>query len=1098
MPDDGPTAGSGAPGPVEVQRRVSEYWQRTGVIARALEDRPEAPVFRFTEGPPTANGRPHTGHILPRTMKDLQLRYRHMRGQRIVSRMAGWDCHGLPVELEVEKRFGLRSHKEIEAFGVERFCDACRESTMAVAAAWREMSERMGYWLDYDRPYLTMTPSYIESVWWSLKTLFDHGLVEKGHYVLPYCPRCETTLSSHEVAQGYRDADDPSITVRFRLGEPSDPPRDLLVWTTTPWTLVSNAFVVASPDLDYVVVRESDGGEVVLAEAALPRYFSGAPAVVDRMRGSELAQKVYRPPFPFVPPSAGRFRVVLDPMVDAKEGTGFVHGAPSFGPDDYRIAAREKLGTFDPLDNRGVFGHEVPLVEGRFFKAADAPLLADLAERDLLYRSERMRHIYPFCYRCDTPLLYRAIDSWFVRTSRFSSRLVENNASVTWVPAHLREGRFGNFLTEAKDWALSRSRYWGTPLPIWGCPNAHYRCVGSFEELASAWGRPLPPGFDPHRVGVDPIELRCPTCGEGSRREPYTIDAWYDSGSSPFAQFHYPFEASEFDPAAPLDYISEGIDQTRGWFYSLLVLSTALFDRPAYKAALVTGHGLDDIGRKMSKSKGNVTDPIELLTRLGGDAVRWFSFSTDFTEGMRMGEEEIRSFAQRTVGTLTNVLSFYLQNANADRLSPMTDLPRPSSDLDRWLLSRLEATRATVESSLEAFDPRPGAQAIRIFVNDLSTWYLRRSRPRFWAEATDPARLEAHATLSFTLGTFARVLAPFLPFTSEWIAQHLTEHPFEAPEASVHLARWPAPLPTRDPALEEGMESVRAIVEMGRELRQRAQVKSRIPLPELVLFGPVPGALASWRAAAADLIAQELNVRSVRFEPSDSGNRFSDVQAWMVKAEGDHAVAALSRHPTPELREEGLAREVLRRLQQRRKELGLAFTDPVDVTIAGDDRALLHALETHRPTVERELLARSLSIRSGMLPSADAETRRWEFDGVEFSARMTRTRAALKRSATRAVMRARARPHRREPPPRRRRLRTGRSASKAASRRPGAGRPSRRSPRAAPPHPIAPRRRPAGGGARSPVRPRRSARPVRPRRRSVGPRHRRRRSARGR
>lgn len=1086
--------GSGAPTPVGIQDRVSRYWAATGVIGRALADRPGAPIFRFTEGPPTANGRPHTGHILPRTMKDLQLRYRRMRGDQIVSQMAGWDCHGLPVELEIEKKFGLRSHREIEAFGVARFCDACRESTLAVADAWRGMSERMGYWLDYDHPYTTMSTPYIESVWWSLKTLFDRGLIEKGHYVLPYCPRCETTLSSHEVAQGYRDTDDPSVTVRFRLVGTTAPPRDLLVWTTTPWTLVSNVFVVARADLPYVVVREEDGGEVVLAESAVPRHFSRPPNVVARLTGAELSGREYVPPFSFVPPEPGRFRIVLDDMVDVKEGTGFIHGAPNFGPDDYRIAYREHLGTFDPLDSRGVFGVRVPIVEGKSFKGADPTLIADLAARGLLYRSETVRHIYPFCYRCDTRLLYRAIDSWFVRTSRFSSKLVEYNATVTWIPAHLRDGRFGNFLTEAKDWALSRSRYWGTPLPVWGCPNGHYRCVGSLAELARAWGRPLPAGFDPHRVGVDAVEFPCETCGETCRREPYTIDAWYDSGSAPFAQFHYPFEPGPFDPSAPLDYVSEAIDQTRGWFYSLLVLSTALFDRPAFRAALVTGHGLDEVGRKMSKSKGNVSEPIDLLTRLSGDAVRWFALSTDFTEGMRMGEAEIRHHAARTIGTLTNVVAFYQQNATADGLGPVTARPQAASALDRWVLSRLEGTRAAVDSSLERFDPRPGTQAIRAFVDDLSTWYLRRSRPRFWADRADPARREAHATLSYTLATFSRVIAPFLPFTAEWTAQHFAARPFADASASVHLAAWPEPLPTRDLPLEAAMESVRSWVEVGRELRQRAGVKSRIPLSEFVLFGDRPAALESLGEEAGELIANELNVRKVRFLSTAEGAAFPEDE-WVVQSDGDRRVAAISRRPTPELLEEGLVREVLRRLQQRRKELHLAFTDRVDLMV-GASPDLAAALEARRGALERELLAERLTIRAAELPE-DPSVQRWEFDGIAFTARMERAAASAGAPRPRRPN-SRARPPRAERPRRRPPPRTARPALTGGATRPGRSRPSRRSARGTPRHPTPLRRRPAGGAARSRPRSKRSTRPARRRPRPAGPRHRRRRSARAR
>ena len=714
---------SEAPSPLAVQARVLAYWEGTGVPASVLAGRPGGPIFRFTEGPPTANGAPHLGHLVARVLKDVELRYRRMRGMHIVSPMAGWDCHGLPVELEIEKRHGLKSKKEIEAFGVERFCEDCRAGTFEVASVWQEMSRRLGYWLDYERAYRTMDPPYMESVWWSLKTLFDRGLLEKGHYVLPYCPRCETPLSSHEVAQGYRETTDPSITVRFPLEGARGENRELLVWTTTPWTLPANLLVAARADLEYSVVRGSDGRELVLASVAVARYFPEGIDVVERFLGTALAGRTYQPPFDTPGPGPGRYRVVLDDLVTTEEGTGLVHIAPSYGPDDQRIGAREKVGVFDPLDSRGVFTDAVPLVRGKGFKAADPILLKDLEARGRLYGHSTLRHTYPFCWRCESALLYRAIDSWFVRTSRATDRLVRYNASVQWRPEHLREGRFGNFLTEAKDWALSRSRYWGTPLPIWMCTAGHATCVGSFAELEKLVGSPLPTPFDPHRVMVDRLRVRCGTCGGETRREPYTIDGWYDSGSAPFAQFHYPFEPGPFDPAAPLDFIAEGLDQTRGWFYSLLVIATLLFDRPAYRACVTNGLVLDEGGRKMSKSKGNALEPLAMLDRYGADALRWTFLSSDYTEPMRGDESTIRKTSARTLGTLGNVIAFHLGNARADRLPPVSERPTPSGALDRWLLSRLETTRTEVERALESFDIGSGARAVGTFVDDLSTWY---------------------------------------------------------------------------------------------------------------------------------------------------------------------------------------------------------------------------------------------------------------------------------------------------------------------------------------------------------------------------------------
>jgi isoleucyl-tRNA synthetase len=966
---------------------VLGYWDATGVPTEALVRERSGPVFRFTEGPPTANGAPHLGHLVARVIKDIELRYHRMRGERLISPMAGWDCHGLPVELEIEKRLGVKSKKEIEAYGVERFCEACRASVLEVASVWQEMSRRLGYWLDYDRGYRTMDPAFIESVWWSLKTLFDRGLLEKGHYSLPYCPRCETPLSSHEVAQGYREATDPSVTIRFPLAATSRGRRDLLVWTTTPWTLTANLLVAAKADIEYSVVRTTGGDELVLASVAVPRYFPEGAEVIDRFVGRSLEGATYDPPFDTPGPAPGRYRVVLDDSVTTEDGTGLVHVAPSFGPDDHRIGAREKVGVFDPLDSRGVFTDLVPLVQGKAFKAADPILLKDLAARGRLFRSGTIRHTYPFCWRCGTALIYRAIDSWFVRTSRATDRLVRHNSTVHWVPEHLRDGRFGNFLTEAKDWALSRNRYWGTPLPIWVCSAGHATCVGSFAELSERLGEPLPTPFDPHRVTVDRLVLRCATCGETARREPYTIDGWYDSGSAPFAQFHYPFEPGPFEPATALDFVAEGLDQTRGWFYAMLVIATLLFDRPAYRTCVVNGMVLDEADQKMSKSKGNVIEPMSFLEQFGADPIRWAFLAVDFTEPMRMGTTTVQKAAARTLGTLVNAVVFHLENARADRLPPAFEAPQPTATLDRWLLSRLEATRAEVDTALDQCDLRRGASAVRAFVDDLSTWYLRRSRPRFWLEDGSPDRRRAHATLSYALLGLARTIAPLLPFTAEWIYQEVGELGFRERDRSVHLSPWPGPLAARDRELEGAMDELRALVEVGRELRHRAEVKSRIPLPELVLFGPEPAGLAALGPEGRTLLAEELNVKEVRRVPVTDRTQYLDAD-WVVREEAGTPAAALSRRPTPELLEEGLTREVARRLQQTRKELGLRYTDTVAVTV-GATGVLRTALERRRAALAHDLLADPLEVVEGPL-AADGDVRSWDVDGFTFSARIVR------------------------------------------------------------------------------------------------------------
>ena len=980
--------GAAAPTPADVESRVLEYWERTGVPARTVPGTAGGPIFRFTEGPMTANGAPHLGHVVSRVLKDVQLRYRRMTGHQIVSSMGGWDCHGLPVELEIEKKNGLKSKKEIEAFGVARFCDECRASVRTAVGLFEEMSRRLGYWLDYDHAYETMSPSYIESVWWSLKTLYGRGLLEKGFYCLPYCPRCETPLSSHEVAQGYRDTTDPSVTVRFRVhGPATGPARYLLVWTTTPWTLPSNLLIAARADLDYVAVRTSDGSEYLLAEEARLRYQPEAE-VVGRWKGTELLGLEYDPLFPFAGPGAGRYRVVLDDMVEAKEGTGFVHVAPSFGPDDQRVGEREGVGFFDPLDSRGRFSSAVPPVEGKSFKAADALLLESLASSGHLVHRDSLRHTYPFCWRCDTPLIYRALDSWFVRTSRFSDRLRAHNATVTWIPGHLKDGRFGNFLTEAKDWALSRNRYWGTPLPIWKCGNGHFTCIGSLAELGERSGSPLPSGFDPHRVSVDPLPFRCATCGAAATREPYTIDGWYDSGAAPFAQYHYPFVAGPFQEGVPLDYIAEGLDQPRGWFYTLLVLATSLFDRPAYRVCVTNGLLLDEEGRKMSKSRGNIVEPIELLKREGGDAVRWAFLSGDFTEPIRVGPMTVRHGGGRTVSTLLNVAQFHLSNSRADALRASQTIPTPTHVLDRWLLSRLDSLVEGVDRSLASFDPRPGALELREFVEDLSTWYLRRSRPRFWSDANSADRQAAHATLSYTLATLARLLGPYAPFIAEYLHQELLDLGYRSPDDSVHLAGWPRPTGVRAPDVESAMSEIRAAVEIGRDLRQRAQVKSRIPLASFVRFSAEPSTFERLGPEAIQLLTEELNVGEFRTEPPGRGEAYPESD-W-VRREADGGVGwALSRRPTPELLREGLVREALRRLQMRRKEMALEFTDRVIGEVVADGE-LRVALEPSLDRVAREILADRLewAERPG---TPDEGWKSWEIAGFTLAARIRKS-----------------------------------------------------------------------------------------------------------
>ncbi len=985
MPEE-PRPEAPAGGLRAVHAAVREYWERTGVPERLAGGDPEGPVFRFTEGPPTANGAPHVGHLVARVLKDVGLRYRRMQGHRIVSAMAGWDCHGLPVELGIEKRLGLKSKLEIEGYGVARFNEACRASVLEVADVWIEMSRRLGYWLDYAHAYRTMDPPFIESVWWSLKQLHERGLLEKGYYVLPYCPRCETPLASHEVAQGYDDATDPSVTLRFRLRDPllGAAPEYVLVWTTTPWTLPSNLLLAVRPELPYVALAGPGDAVYWIAEAARERYpeLTGPP--LGRREGRELAGRGYVPPFPFAGPGPGRYRVVGDGMVDAAEGTGFVHIAPSFGPDDLRIGTREGVGLFDPLDGRAVFGEAVPPVQRKWFKVADPILVEALRSQGDLVRAETLRHTYPFCWRCDTPLIYRALDSWFVRTSRLNARIVSHNREIAWHPEDLRDGRFGNFLTEAKDWALSRNRYWGTPLPVWLCPEQHVNVVGSFAELAERSGAPLPEGFDPHRAGVDPIRFPCERCGAEARREPYTIDGWYDSGSAPFAQFHYPFEPGPFDPASPLDYVAEGLDQTRGWFYAMHVLASALFDRPAFRVCVVNGMILDERGQKMSKSRGNVLDPMAALDRYGGDPLRWALLTLDYTEPARFGEERIRKAGSRSLSTLLNVLAFLQQNAVADGAALSAARPEPSAPLDRWILSRLETTRRTVEASLEGAEYRAGVAALERLVDDLSAWYLRRSRERFWSDGDPTDRASAYATLSYVLATAALLLAPFAPYTAEHL--HLALLGKSRPEASdsVHARRWPGEVGAVDPELERSMEARRELVEIGRELRQRSQIRSRTPLPELLVAASAPPG-----PDLDPLVAEELHVGRVHRLGEGAGLPGPETDYVARRDESGRLVAALPLRIPPELVAEGWRREGLRRLQALRKELGLAFTEPIGLELRATG-PLFDALKERPERLRSEVLAEPLVLSEGPPPAETAGWRSWTIDGEQLAVRATR------------------------------------------------------------------------------------------------------------
>src|SRR4051812_44358389 len=798
---------------VELEERVLARWRERDVFHESLRRRAGAPTWLFYEGPPTANGRPGAHHVLARVFKDIYPRFKTMRGYR-VDRKGGWDCHGLPVEIAVEQKLGLESKADIERIGIAEFNRLCRESVFEYLQDWNALTERIGFWLDLDDAYRTLDDSYIESVWWALRQIWDKDLLYESHRVVPYCPRDETALSSHEVSLGYEDVVDPSVYVKLPVVGRDE---SLLVWTTTPWTLVSNAAVAANPELTYV--RASSGGEtLILAEDLVERVLGEGAAIVDRFPGTALEGVRYKPPFDFIPGSDYGERghsVLLADFVTATDGTGLVHTAIAFGEDDFRLGQQYGLNVVNPVRLDGTYDERIGPYAGRFVKDADADLVEDLRARGRLLRAERYEHAYPHCWRCGTALLYYAKPSWYIATTKHRDRLVAANETVTWQPQHIKHGRFGDWLEHNVDWALSRERYWGTPLPVWRCENGHIHCIGSYAELEELSGVAL---SDHHRPYVDEVGFPCPQCNERMTRVPEVIDVWFDSGSMPFAQHHAPFENEDrFETHYPADFICEALDQTRGWFYSLLAISTLLFDRAPYRDVVCLGLLVDAEGQKMSKSKGNVIEPWEVLNRFGADALRWFFFTSKQPwDGYRFAVDVVGEGARTFLSTLWAVHHMH-------SLYPTEKQTEPT-ELDRWILSRLSATVAEVTERLDAFDATFAGRAIGEFVDDLSNWYVRRSRRRFWAG--ESAALD---TLREVLVTVAQLLAPFTPFLADELYEELG-----GGEASVHLTDWPAP-GERDVTLEEDMRVAREAVRLGHSARAGAKVKVRQPLRAAVV-----------------------------------------------------------------------------------------------------------------------------------------------------------------------------------------------------------------------------------------------------------------------
>ena len=1030
----------------ELEHQVLELWRTEGTFEASLAQRAGAPRWTFYEGPPTANGTPGTHHIEARVFKDVFPRFKTMQGFE-VPRKAGWDCHGLPVEIAVEKELGFSGKQDIEAYGVAEFNARCRESVLRHVGEFEAMTERMGYWVDTSQAYWTMAPEYMDSLWWALQQIYQRGLLVADHRVAPYCPRCGTGLSDHELAQGYETVVDPSVYVRFPLvdGHLATMGAQLLVWTTTPWTLVSNTAVAAHPDVDYVVVRTEEGELLVLAEPLVDVVLGEGTERVDVVSGRQLAGARYRAPFALVDLGADDrvHRVVAAEYVTVEDGTGLVHIAPAFGAPDLEVGRTHGLPVVNPVESDGRFSAHLDLVGGEFFKKADERLIEDLRERGLLFRHQPYEHSYPHCWRCHTPLLYYAQPSWYIRTTQVKDDLLRENEATNWYPATIKHGRYGDWLANNIDWALSRNRYWGTPLPIWRCDAEHLTVVGSRAELGLLAGQDLS-ALDPHRPYVDDVVLDCPECGGQARRVPEVVDVWFDSGAMPFAQFGYPHAGrDEFERSFPADYICEAVDQTRGWFYTLMAIGTLVFDRSSYRSVLCLGHILDKDGRKMSKHLGNVLEPMALMERHGADAVRWFMLASGSPwSSRRLGHDAIQEVVRKTLLTYWNTVAFQSLYARLADWTPSAVAAPAVSErpvLDRWVVSQSQLLTQEVTEALEDFDTQRAGRALAGFVDQLSNWYVRRSRRRFWRG--DPAAL---STLHEAVERLTLLMAPLTPFVTERVWQDLVRPSDTEASASVHLASWPQPDPSLvSVQLDDQVALVRRLVELGRAARAGSGVKTRQPLGRALVSA------AGWDDLPDDLrdeLADELNVQQVsrladsegdlvevavkasfrslgkRFGPrtpevaaavarADAGTiaaALRDVghaevvvdgevlrlgpddvvvtetpkEGWAVSDSGGESMA-LDLRLTPELRRLGLVRDVVRLVQEARKSSGLEVSDRIELWWAatGD---VASAIEEHGQTLADEVLA--VRVTAG---TADAELETYEDSalGLRFSLR---------------------------------------------------------------------------------------------------------------
>ena len=1002
---------------VEREKQVEKFWEDNQIFEKSMKVREGNPSYVFYDGPPTANGKPHIGHVETRVIKDMIPRYRTMKGY-YVPRKAGWDTHGLPVELEVEKKLGLDGKDQIEKYGVEPFIEQCKESVWKYEGMWEDFSHTVGFWADMKNPYVTYHNDYIESEWWALKEIWKKGLLYEGHKIVPYCPRCGTPLSSHEVAQGYKDVKERSAVVRFKVkGEDAY----ILAWTTTPWTLPSNVALCVNPDEDYVKVT-SKGYTYYMAAALVDTVLGEGAEILEHYQGKDLEFKEYEPLFPYAEKRIGNkkaYYVVCDTYVTLTDGTGVVHIAPAFGEDDSKVGHRYDLPFVQLVNEKGEMTEETPWA-GTFCKKADMAVLQALEDKDLLFDAPLFEHSYPHCWRCDTPLIYYARETWFIRMTAVKEDLIRNNNTINWIPESIGKGRFGDWLENVQDWGLSRNRYWGTPLPVWQCECGHQDCIGSIEELKEKADN-CPDDIELHRPYIDAVTIKCPKCGKEMHRVPEVIDCWFDSGSMPFAQHHYPFENKEiFEKQFPAQFISEAVDQTRGWFYSLLAISTLLFNKAPYENVIVLGLVQDENGQKMSKSKGNAVDPFDALQTYGADAIRWYFYTSSAPWlPSRFAGKTVVEGQRKFMGTLWNTYAFFVLYANIDNF----DATKYSLEydklavMDKWLLSRLESTVKAVDDNLANYRIPEAAKALQSFVDDMSNWYVRRSRERFWAKGMEQDKINAYMTLYTALVTVAKAAAPMIPFMTEDIYQNLVKSIDASAPESIHLCDFPEVHENWiDPKMEEDMADLLEIVVMGRAARNTANIKNRQPIgtmyvksefqlsefykeiiedelnvkevvfkddiadfisysfkPQMRTVGPKYGKLLN----KIKTVLSELDGNKAMAELKSTGELKLDIDGQeivlleedllidMAQMEGyvsesDHTITVvLDTNLTPELIEEGFVRELVSKIQTMRKEAGFEVMDKIRV-YAKDNDKIVDIMKNHGDEIKSEVLAEDI------------------------------------------------------------------------------------------------------------------------------------------